>query len=209
MQVVGIDVYQNGYGDSPKSSEKSSSDDSDESQPGSSGETVFSSKLRWDLNKSLLQNTECFTLSGIQRYNAKMSFDLINIRGLTEAIRSERWTPLSRELWTMLRPGGYLQMLELDFGGIQSSAGRMATGRADDAKGIEEWCSMYREGLSRLNRNIRIARDMPGIMTSMGFIDVSRTSHQLNIGSWAEDGRVDRCHDHAKPFANSSQRLRR
>lgn len=41
------------------------------------------------------------------------TFDLINSRLLAEGINSERWPSFVRELKQMLKPGGWLQMVEL------------------------------------------------------------------------------------------------
>jgi len=191
MQIYGIDVFNGTYNDSPDNSDKSSNSGSSASRSSSGDETVFSVKTKWDLNRPLLQNRDIFTESGLLRYNAKVSFDLVNIRCLTEGIRSDRWPPLMRELWTLIKPGGWVQMIELDFANIGLSLKESDDNIDKELNAIEEWEELYKQGMRQMQRNINIAQEIPTIMTNMGFENVIKKDHQLDIGSWRQDGQFN------------------
>lgn len=52
-------------------------------------------------------------------------FDLINSRLVAGGINSERWTGYIRDILRCLRPGGWVQMVEIDFN-AQSDNGALA-----------------------------------------------------------------------------------
>ncbi len=52
-------------------------------------------------------------------------FDLVNSRLVAGGINSERWTGYIRDILRCLRPGGWVQMVEIDFN-AQSDNGALA-----------------------------------------------------------------------------------
>lgn len=158
-----------------------------QSSSGSSdADPVFAARYKWDLNQSLTNNPDLF----VERENmtkwAKLSHDLVNIRCLTEGVRLDRWELLLRESCTLLRPHGWIQIVELALGNIQSSSGRL-----DDALGLQEWTRCYREGLRALGRTEpHLGKVLEQMLTRADFEEISSQSIQLDIGDWRKRGTV-------------------
>ncbi|KAF2152058.1 hypothetical protein K461DRAFT_294913 [Myriangium duriaei CBS 260.36] len=154
------------------------------SDASSQGDPVFAQRLLWDLNRSLTENPELFTRFQNRASYANEPFDLVNIRCLTEGIKSDRWKVLLRELFTLLRPDGYIQITELAFGNIQSDSGRMA-----DAVGLQGWIDCYREGMKRLERTEpHVGKVLGDNLNWAEFEDIESQCIQLDIGNWRSTG---------------------
>ncbi|TKX26535.1 methyltransferase domain-containing protein 6 [Elsinoe australis] len=181
-EAMEIDAYQGEEGNRALGM-----DDEGEEADLESHETVFYQKSTFDLNQSLQYNQDLFVRRGMG-YHTQQRFDLVNIRCLTEGIVENRWPGLLNELRTLLRPGGWIQMTELDFGNIQSSSGRLHSDRVDNANGLERWIECYREGMRLTRRNRRIGELAPRLLGEQGYINIRILSRPLCIGQWsAED----------------------
>jgi hypothetical protein len=106
------------------------------------------------------------------------SFDLINSRLLADGINSTRWQSYIRELKYMLKPGGWLQMVEIE-PLIQSS-----TGRLDDNSHLTRWWQWYSSMMQRMGKSPRIGRELRQHLQTEGFSHVQGGSIDLAIGSW-------------------------
>ena len=106
------------------------------------------------------------------------TFDLINSRLLAEGINADRWPTYIRELKQMLKPGGWLQMVELQLH-FQSS-----TGRLSDDSNLTRWWQWYSYTLQQMGKNARIGRDLPQLLTAEGFENIRNSSLDLPIGDW-------------------------
>ncbi|GAM88291.1 hypothetical protein ANO11243_063240 [Dothideomycetidae sp. 11243] len=179
-KICGIDIAR----DTSTSKRPSSSGSIPRSESSSEGDPVFATKVHWDLNQSLTSNVHLFTQSSNMTKWAKEPFDLVNIRCLTEGIKYDRWGWLLRELWTLLRPRGCIQMVELAFGNIQSDSGRL-----NDATGLQEWTSCYRQGLRLLGRTEpHLGKVLGERLQWAGFEDISSQCIQLDLGNWRHKG---------------------
>ncbi|KAK4971259.1 hypothetical protein LTR28_013266, partial [Elasticomyces elasticus] len=107
-------------------------------------------------------------------------YDLINSRFLGEGINSERWPAYLRELISMLKPGGWLQIMEYYFN-IQSDTGRMA-----EAPALQQWIRCYLQSMRALNRNPGIGRELQQLLRSDRRVVNMQAPAQLNlpIGEW-------------------------
>lgn len=105
-------------------------------------------------------------------------YDLINSRNLAEGIRADRWRPYIRELMAMLKPGGWLQMIEVE-NHVQSDAGRLG-----EAVALESWWQWYARALGMLDRNPRIGRELVQRLRDRGFENVGARQDRLPIGDW-------------------------
>lgn len=207
-QIVGIDVYTENFdddydeatadideamdidaGQGEEGNRALGIDDEDDEADLESHETVFYQKSTFDLNQSLQYNQDLFIRRGMG-YHTRQRFDLVNIRCLTEGIVENRWPGLLNELRTLLRPGGWIQMTELDFGNIQSSSGRLHSDRVDNANGLERWIEYYREGMRLSRRNRRIGELAPRLLGEQGYINIRILSRPLCIGQWSAEGKL-------------------
>lgn len=108
------------------------------------------------------------------------SFDLIHSRCLAEGIDVDRWPEYIQELKLLLKPGGWLQMAELEFP-FQSDAGLLP-----DTSCLTQWWQLYAEMLQQMNKNARAGRDLEMFFRNKDFQSVHMHLFELPIGSWRE-----------------------
>lgn len=122
-------------------------------------------KVRWNLNASLRG-------SGLRR----QSFDLINSRFLAEGIDRQRWSSYIAELRALLKPGGWLQMVEAHLI-FQSDTGR-------PKPNLEAWWTYYKRAMESINRDPGIAPHLQRSMAGAGFANVVQKAFDVPIGGW-------------------------
>jgi hypothetical protein len=159
--VTGVDVY---FGDGTEDS-GSDSDEEDAVQ-----EYV---QKRWNLNASFRADTSPTRLRPEQ-------FDLINSRFLSEGINADRWPSLIRELRALLKPGGWLQMVELELR-FQSDNGRL---QQSNNEPLYLWGECYRTRMQQLGKDPRIGARLVHYLQREAFDTISSRVVQLQIGSW-------------------------
>ena len=130
-------------------------------------------KKRWNLNARFRDDRSEDRLR-------PETFDLINSRLLAEGINADRWPSYIRELKQMLKPGGWLQMVEMDLL-FQSSSGRLR----DDSH-LSRWWQWYSHLLPRMGKNPRIGRELDRLLREEGFENVRYLVLDLPIGDWKE-----------------------
>lgn len=128
-------------------------------------------KKRWNLNASFREDRSEDRLR-------PESFDLINSRYLADGINANRWSSYVRELKYLLKPGGWLQMVEIQFP-FQSSSGLLP-----DNSCLTRWWQWYSRALDRMSKNVRVGRELGQLLTTHGFQHVRAISHDLPIGDW-------------------------
>ncbi|KAF2159240.1 hypothetical protein M409DRAFT_30246 [Zasmidium cellare ATCC 36951] len=80
-----------------------------------------------DLEKSLPSSTQLHGNVSLRVYDAKQppckelrnKYDVIHLRYLNSGMGEEDWEVVTQNIFTMLKPGGYIQWLESDFGGAR------------------------------------------------------------------------------------------
>ena len=133
-------------------------------------------RLRWNLNVSLRD-------SGLE----PRSFDLINSRCIAEGILHNRWTSYVEELRKLLKPGGYLQMVEIQYQ-FQSNAGR-------SIPHLTMWNEEYKNVLNSdaqpdYRRNPRAGRSLEVWLRRAGFEGVQCRNLELPVGGWKAGERI-------------------
>lgn len=145
-------------------------DDDDDNGNRSEGVQEFERK-RWNLNARFRDDRSEDRLR-------PETFDLINSRLLAEGINAERWPSYIRELKQMLKPGGWLQLVEPQLH-FQSS-----TGRLSDDSNLSRWWQWYARTQERMGKNPRIGRTLPQLLSADGFENIRHLSLDLPIGDW-------------------------
>ena len=170
-QVTGIDVV---LRQSDDDEEEVDSEDGSANGNGNGGVEEYVKK-RWNLNASFRDDRSADRLG-------PESFDLINSRLLAEGINADRWSSYVRELKLLLRPGGWLQMVEIQLP-FQSSSGRL-----NDDSCLTRWWQWYSWALQRMGKNVRIGRELQRLLATEGFTNVTARSIDLPIGDWNSGG---------------------
>lgn len=106
------------------------------------------------------------------------SYDLIHSRFIGPGIHKNRWPSYVRDLRKLLKPGGWLQMVEY-YLNIQSDNGRLT-----DAHALSRWYTKYAETMQR-DRDPRIGRRLEQHMRNAGLKDVTVKKFDLHIGPWS------------------------
>ncbi|OCL10457.1 S-adenosyl-L-methionine-dependent methyltransferase [Glonium stellatum] len=122
----------------------------------------------WNLNEPL-----------IPTYPAN-TYDLIHSRFLAPGIKRTRWPDYVKDLKRLLRPNGWVQMVEYYYN-FQSDSGLLTDGSA-----IRRWYEYYRSAME-VERNPRVGSSLQGLMRSANLVDVQGLQYSLPIGPWSND----------------------
>ncbi|KAL6155267.1 hypothetical protein ACJBU6_06859 [Exserohilum turcicum] len=109
-------------------------------------------------------------------------YDLIHSRFLAPGIKNGRWTRYIRDMKLLLRPGGWVQMMEY-LPIIQSHNGRLT-----DESAVRRWWQSYQAAMSRMDRDPRIGRRLSQLLLENRYRDVAVEIKQLQIGGWSSGG---------------------
>lgn len=106
------------------------------------------------------------------------AYDLIHSRCIGAGIKGNRWTSYIRDMKLLLRPNGWIQIVEY-YLNIQSSSGRLT-----DDSAVRRWWNKYAEAMSRMNRDPRIGNRLQSLFVEAKLGDVRVETLQLPIGDW-------------------------
>ncbi|KAF2264042.1 S-adenosyl-L-methionine-dependent methyltransferase [Lojkania enalia] len=110
------------------------------------------------------------------------AYDLIHSRFVGPGIKRNRWPSYIRDMKSLLKPNGWLQMAEY-YPNIQSDSGRLTTQSA-----LTRWFQTYAAAMeSHSNRDPRIGQRLRQYMTEAGLRDVGGSTFNLPIGAWHQD----------------------
>lgn len=106
------------------------------------------------------------------------TFDLINSRFLSDGIDSERWPDLISEYRALLKPGGWLQMVEVNWCFQSDNGARLPH--------LEAWWNNYSMALRRMNRNPTVAGHLFRLMAEAGFVHIETKDedNRIPVGDW-------------------------
>jgi hypothetical protein len=106
------------------------------------------------------------------------AYDLIHSRCVGTGIKSNRWTSYVRDMKLLLRPNGWIQVVEY-YLNIQSSSGLLT-----DESAVRRWWSKYSEAMSQMNCDPRIGNRLQSLFNEarLGYVRVETI--QLPIGDW-------------------------
>ncbi|KAM3420168.1 hypothetical protein BST61_g3463 [Cercospora zeina] len=161
--IVGIDIF-TGQGNSDEDEDE----DEDGGQDVDPGIEAFI-RRRWNLNVRFREDTSSDPLR-------PETFDLINSRLLSDGIDADRWQSYVWDLYALLKPDGWLQMVEVH-ALFQSDSGR-------DAPFLSRWWEWYSDKMIQMRKNPRIASQLGTLMTNAGFTDLHCRVLRLPLGSW-------------------------
>lgn len=106
------------------------------------------------------------------------AYDLIHSRCIGAGIKVNRWASYIRDMKLLLRPNGWVQIVEY-YLNIQSSSGRLT-----DQSAVRRWWLAYAEAMSRMNRDPRVGTRLQHLFAEARLGDVRVETVQLPIGDW-------------------------
>ncbi|TDZ26861.1 Secondary metabolism regulator laeA [Colletotrichum orbiculare MAFF 240422] len=109
-------------------------------------------------------------------------FDLVHSRMMAGAIHSNRWRDYLRDMYRVLRPGGWVQMVEIYFN-AQSDNGTLTQNHA-----LRRWSRRYLDSMQPY-KEPRAPMLMQGWMQGAGFDSVETQMIPLPMCGWSNDPR--------------------
>ncbi|TRX98333.1 hypothetical protein FHL15_000978 [Xylaria flabelliformis] len=114
--------------------------------------------------------------------NLYLDIDDLNMPLVAGGINTERWTGYIRDIFRSLRPGGWVQMAEIDFN-AQSDNGALA-----DNSALRQWSQTYLFAMEQC-KNPRAPRRLGGWLRNAGFTDVDERMIPLPMCAWSDNQR--------------------
>ncbi|KAK0671058.1 S-adenosyl-L-methionine-dependent methyltransferase [Cercophora samala] len=109
-------------------------------------------------------------------------FDLVNSRLMSGGIHVNRWTNYLSDLFRVLRPGGWCQMVEIYYN-AQSDNGTLTANHA-----LQVWSQSYLQSIQPY-KDPRVALRLQTLMTQAGFVEVESRLLTLPLSGWSNDPR--------------------
>ncbi|KAM3067417.1 hypothetical protein ACMFMG_011567 [Clarireedia jacksonii] len=106
------------------------------------------------------------------------NFDLVHSRMVATGIHINRWTEYVRDIFRVVRPGGWCQMVELYYN-VQSDNGRLT-----DAHALRQWSTTYLQSLSDV-KDLRAPLRLQNLMREAGFVDIEHRMIPLHTCGWS------------------------
>ncbi|KAL6717206.1 hypothetical protein ACLMJK_005121 [Lecanora helva] len=106
-------------------------------------------------------------------------FDLVQSRMVGGGINASRWSSYMRDIKRVLKPGGWLQMIECYFM-CQSNNGSIT-----DAHPIRRWSNKYIESLSGI-KDPRAPLRLQSLFNAAGFVEIEHRMIQLPLCGWPD-----------------------
>lgn len=103
-------------------------------------------------------------------------FDMINSRFLADGINSNRWESLVLEYKLLLRPGGWLQMAEIQW--------EFHSHSDHDLTNLTVWSGTYREALLGMQKDPDVIRRLERFARQAGFERVHGITRNIQVGNW-------------------------
>ncbi|KAK5133801.1 hypothetical protein LTR08_007230 [Meristemomyces frigidus] len=169
-EVTGVDIY---FG---KGEDDEEEDDDSEEEGVREWE-----KYRWNMNARFRDDRSDSRLR-------REYFDLINSRMLMDGINTTRWPDYIKELWVLLKPGGWLQMVELELK-FQTDSGIVGY---DNSQPLFLWQQWYYHAMGQLGKDPRVGERLGAFVMQAGFQNVGTSSRRLQIGRWNESEPFER-----------------
>ncbi|KAF2025084.1 S-adenosyl-L-methionine-dependent methyltransferase [Setomelanomma holmii] len=110
-------------------------------------------------------------------------FDLVHMRTMTGCIRD--WDKLFSQAFRHTKPGGYIELQEMDYMGIVQPTSR------NPGTSFITWCA--EQGLAGKKAGLNLRTSVSFLTSSLaraGFVDCQVLEYKLPIGPWARDKRL-------------------
>ncbi|KAJ6502256.1 S-adenosyl-L-methionine-dependent methyltransferase [Mycena sanguinolenta] len=115
------------------------------------------------------------------------TFSLVHQRLLILALQVPQWPQAIKEIFRVLRPGGWVQFAE---------STPWHEGKYPGKPCMEKLTSMYRRLAEARNLYVDCAYDIPKMLEEAGFVDIQSESRMQLMGKWAGDIGVANAKNH-------------
>lgn len=115
--------------------------------------------------------------NSLTRWGTRDHYDLIHSRCVGPGIKKDRWRGYVRDIFRLLRPGGWAELSEWSYY-IQSDNGSI-----NEQSMVYQWTRAYRHSMDQ-DRDPRIGRRLGSLLSDAGFSDVHSQVVNVPIGGW-------------------------
>lgn len=110
-------------------------------------------------------------------------FDLLHMRTMTGTIRN--WDRLFRQAYAHTKPGGYIELQEMDYSGLIQPTSR------NPGTSFQTWCAEQGKAAIKVGVNLRTSAEwMKESLERVGFVEVTVREFKLPIGPWPKQKRL-------------------
>lgn len=110
-------------------------------------------------------------------------FDLIHSRLLATGINRDRWPSYIRDIKRVLKPGGWVQLVEIYFN-VQSDNGSITEQHA-----LRRWSTQLMGSLEGV-KDLRVGTRLRNLLTAAGLTEVDARMIPLPLSAWSTDPRM-------------------
>ncbi|KAL4957131.1 S-adenosyl-L-methionine-dependent methyltransferase [Aspergillus filifer] len=107
-------------------------------------------------------------------------FDLVHSRLLAAGINRSRWPTYVRDIKRVLKPGGWVQMVEIYFN-VQSDNGAI-----NERHALRQWSSLLMRSMEE-DKDLRVGTRLGMLLTAAGFTEVDAKMIPLPLSAWPEN----------------------
>ncbi|KAJ5273247.1 hypothetical protein N7478_008372 [Penicillium angulare] len=105
-------------------------------------------------------------------------FDLVHSRLLATGIHRRRWPSYVRDILRVLKPGGWVQMVEIYYN-VQSDNGAIT-----DEHALRRWSTQYMRALED-RKDLRVGSKLQNYLTGLGLVEVDAKMIPLPLSGWS------------------------
>ncbi|KAE8400717.1 S-adenosyl-L-methionine-dependent methyltransferase [Aspergillus pseudonomiae] len=110
-------------------------------------------------------------------------FDLVHSRLLATGINRDRWPSYIRDIQRVLKPGGWVQLVEIYFN-VQSDNGSITEQHA-----LRQWSTQLMGSLEEV-KDLRVGTRLRNLLTAAGLTEVDARMIPLPLSAWSNDPRM-------------------
>ncbi|KAF8420677.1 S-adenosyl-L-methionine-dependent methyltransferase [Tirmania nivea] len=107
-------------------------------------------------------------------------FDFVHSRFVSPGLDRARWDTYVRDCYRVLKPGGWLQMVEFYYN-VQSDNGSLTENHA-----LRRWSNMYLEA-NEQSRDLRAPLRFRTLFDQAGFVDVETRMIPVHLSGWSRN----------------------
>lgn len=125
------------------------------------------------------------------------SIDFIFQRNMYLHIKQDQWSKLLEEMFRVLKPGGYVELLEVEV--CHHNPGPVQ----------QAFQTFFKDQCKELQLDLNFAETMMSALQELGFIEIEKRVLDIPIGEWPTEGELKQCGFINKEIQKASLKLKK